>query len=139
MALILENLEKLKYLKSIAEEEFFSDFRNIESTKHLLQVTIEAMHDIANHIVSRGRLGKPESYSDTFRILGEKNIIPEKSSEIYATMVKFRNRVVHLYHKVDKKEIYDILQNNLKDYAMFLEEIRRIINDNSSFNKESRK
>ncbi len=72
MSLMTENLDKLKFLKNIPESDFFSDFRNIESTKYLLQVTIEAMHDIANHIISRERLGIPDSYSDAFRILREK-------------------------------------------------------------------
>lgn len=128
MSLILDNLTKLKYLKKLSKEEFILDFRNIESAKHLLQVTIEAMHDIANHIVSRRRLGKPESYSDAFRILTEKKLIPQRSSEVYITMMKFRNRIVHLYHQVDNEEIYDILQSNLHDFTIFLEEIRQIIN-----------
>lgn len=129
ITLIIENLDKLRILKQIPEHEFYSDFRNIEAAKHLLQIAIEAMHDVANHIVSRGRLGRPESYGETFRILEQKGFISTENADIYSTMVKFRNRVVHLYHDVDDHEIYKILQNNLKDIAGFLEEIRLIVNN----------
>ncbi|MGI6704687.1 MAG: type VII toxin-antitoxin system HepT family RNase toxin [Clostridia bacterium] len=127
MALIISNLDKLKILKQIPGKNFEEDFRNVESAKHLLQVTIEAMHDIANHIVSRNRLGRPDTYSDVFRILRQKGYISKDSMDVYSTMIKFRNRVVHLYHDIDSKEIYSIIQNNLKDFAKFLEEIRLII------------
>lgn len=127
MALIISNLDKLRILKQISEHDFDQDFRNVESAKHLLQVTIEAMHDIASHIISRNRLGRPKTYSDAFRILEQKDYISKDSAEIYSTMVKFRNRVVHLYHDIDSKEIYSIIQNNLKDFAKFLEEIRCLI------------
>lgn len=130
MALIISNLDKLKTLKQIPLENFGEDFRNVESAKHLLQVTIEAMHDIANHIISRNRLGRPDTYSDVFRILQQKGYISKGSVDVYSAMIKFRNRVVHLYHDIDSKEIYNIIQNNLKDFARFLEEIRRLIEKN---------
>lgn len=128
----MENLNKLKILKQIPENEFYKDFRNVESAKHLLQISIEAMHDIANHIVSRGRLGRPESYGETFRILEQKGLISTDNAKIYSVMIKFRNRVVHLYNNVDEYEIYRILQYNLKDIARFLEEVRLIINKERS-------
>ena len=31
-------------------------------------------------------------------------------------MAKFRNLIVHLYWKVDNKEVYNILKNNLDDF-----------------------
>jgi uncharacterized protein YutE (UPF0331/DUF86 family) len=46
-------LRKLEKLKAIPEEQFFSDFRNIEATTHLLQIAIEAMTDICTHILAK--------------------------------------------------------------------------------------
>lgn len=36
-------------------------------------------------------------------------------------MVKFRNRIVHLYQEVDDSEIYRILQENLDDIKGFIQ------------------
>ena len=51
MKIIENNLLKLHSLSNISSAEFLSDFRNVESAKHLLQVSIEAMGDICDHIV----------------------------------------------------------------------------------------
>ena len=127
ISLIAENMDKLKFLKELPEDEFYQDFRNLYSTKHLLQISIEAMIDIANHIIARMGLGRPKSYAESFSILAEKNIIEADLSDIFATMAKFRNRVVHLYNTVDPSEVRSILHNNLGDFAIFLEQIRLYI------------
>lgn len=129
LSLLMDNLQLLQFLKSFAAEDFIRDFRNIESAKHLLQVSIEAMIDIANHIVSRGRLGRPKSYAESFELLHRRGILDSEQIETYKTMVKFRNRVVHLYQKVEPEQVYDILQSRLKDFAAFAENIRRFLND----------
>lgn len=127
MSFIIGNLEKLKFLRNIPEKDFYNDFRNIESAKYLLQITIEAMIDIANHIIARKRMGRPKTYGDSFSLLQENKIISPEKSKVFKTMVKFRNRVVHLYQEVSPSEIYKILHNNLQDFGYYLEEIRRYI------------
>ena len=131
LSLIMENMKMLQYLKRLSLEVFIQDFRNVESAKHLLQVSIEAMIDIANHIISRGRLGHPKSYAESFGILHAEGILAPELVESYSVMVKFRNRVVHLYQKVDPDQIYVILQNKLEDFMAFSEEIRLFLRDNS--------
>lgn len=131
LSLIMDNLKKLQYLKELSPEEFVQDFRNIESAKHLLQVSIEAMIDIANHIISRGRLGRPKSYAESFSILHANGVLTLEQAETYSIMVKFRNRVVHLYQKVNPEQVYDIVQTKLKDIAAFVEEMRCFLNNNS--------
>jgi len=121
--LIEENLSKLESLKSMLFEQFVGDYRNIEASKHLLQVSIEAMIDVANHIVARNRWGIPAKSADSFRILREHKYFTEQEEELFATMVKFRNRVVHLYHRIDHDELYRILQENLGDFKIYIKAI----------------
>jgi len=44
-------------------------------------------------------------------------------------MVKFRNRVVRLYQKVDHDEVFNILQVNLGDFYRF---IKAVVQNNFS-------
>ena len=94
-------------------------------SKHLLQVSIEAMLDIANHIIARNRWGIPAKSADSLRILQEKGYFSKEEQELFGTMIKFRNRVVHLYHSVSEKEVYRILQDNLQDFSLFLKAIAK--------------
>lgn len=119
------NLDKLLYLRKLTLQQFCEDFRNIETTKHLLQVSIEAMLDIANHIIARNRWGTPAKSADSIRILREKGYFSQREEDLFGKMIKFRNRVVHLYHDINDKEVYKILQENLQDFSLFLKAIAK--------------
>lgn len=121
--IIEDNLNKLEKLSSLSQEDFLSDFRNNESAKHLLQVAIECMSDIANHIIARNRLGNPETTAEGFRILNENNIISTESLPGYIQMIKFRNKLVHLYTEIKNEQIYTILKNNLSNFESFISQI----------------
>lgn len=124
---IEENIKKLNELYEMDQKEFTDDFRNVEAAKHLLQTSIEAMIDIANHIIAQKKFRKPDTSAEAFEILAENNLIADDSRDKYILMTKFRNKVVHLYTKVDDQEIFKIMQNNLSDYKKFIREILKII------------
>ncbi|MBS3983634.1 MAG: DUF86 domain-containing protein [Dethiobacter sp.] len=119
------NLEKLAILKEMSPLEFGSDFRNIETAKHLLQVSIEAILDISNHIIARNRWGTPVKSADSIRTLREKGYFTKAEEDVFGGMIKFRNRIVHLYHHVDEKEVYRILRENMQDFNLFLKAITK--------------
>lgn len=98
------NCLKLGQLKNIPAEEFLQDFRNVEAAKHLLQVNVEAMLDIVNHIVARNRWPTPATSADSFKTLYEQGFFSLSEQDIFVRMVKFRNRIVHIYHTVDKAD-----------------------------------
>ncbi len=123
-----ENLVKLRSLQEMDREKFMNDFRNIEASKYLLQTSIEIMIDIANMLIARRRLGKADTNAEVFSILADNKVVSEENQETYGVMAGFRNRVVHMYDRVDGDEIYDILQNNLEDFRGFIEEIIKFIN-----------
>jgi uncharacterized protein YutE (UPF0331/DUF86 family) len=74
--------------------------------------------------VAAKRLKKvPEEYAECFAILAEAAIIPQELSESLQKMARFRNLLVHMYWKVDYGTLYEVLQNNLKDFRLFSEAI----------------
>ena len=120
---IKENLDKLREIRKLDRKGFLNDYRNYDTAKYNLQVTIEALIDIGNHIISRKNYGVPKTNAETFRILGEKNILPEEKVKLYTSMARFRNMVVHLYEEIDEGEIYDIMQDHLEDFEYFIKVI----------------
>ncbi|HHY59117.1 MAG TPA: DUF86 domain-containing protein [Clostridia bacterium] len=120
---IQANILKLQQLKERPQEEFLRDFRNVEAAKHLLQVSIEAMLDIANHIIARNRWTTPATSADSFKILAEKGFFSPEELETFLKMIRFRNRIVPIYQAIDDKEIYHILQRSLDDFRVFMKRI----------------
>jgi uncharacterized protein YutE (UPF0331/DUF86 family) len=123
IVVIESNLSKLKVLSKEPLDVFLSDFRNIESAKYLLLVSIECMIDICEHIVAKKRLGIPDSSAECIRFVFTSGYVSKDNMESYITMTKFRNRIVHLYHEVDDEELFSIIQNNLQDFSSFIKEI----------------
>ena len=117
---IESNLQKLQVLMQLTEEEFIDKFYYCGSAKYYLQTCIEAMIDITHHIIARERFRAPENYADAFVVLEENGIISNEYVQKFKQMCKFRNRIVHLYHDINDKEIYKILMNDLGDIDLFV-------------------
>ena len=117
------NTAKLKELGKYSLKDFLSDFRNVEAAKHLLQVNVEAMIDIANHIAARNRWRTPGTSAEAFILLEQNGYFTTDELSTFNKMAKFRNRVVHLYHAVDDNEIHKIIQESLEDFNLFVNKI----------------
>lgn len=118
---IRENLKKLKELSELKKEIFLNDYRNYDTAKYNLQAAVEAVLDIAAHIIAREDLGSPDTGADSFRILAEAGIIEGDMLLKLVKMTKFRNRIVHLYDQIDEEFIYQIINNNLEDIEKYVD------------------
>jgi uncharacterized protein YutE (UPF0331/DUF86 family) len=118
-------LEKLEELKKNREDEFLSDYKLTDTARHNLQIAVEAMLDIANHIIARHSFEIPKRNADSFIILCKHGILSREMRATYAAMARFRNRIVHMYDDVDNREVYRILQEHLNDYDSFVRDIVR--------------
>lgn len=115
-----QTLVKLKELEKLTPKEFYKGFQNIDSAKYNLQVAIEAVIDIATHVVARERWGIPASSAEAISFLAENHVITKEQSVHFVQMVKFRNRIVHIYQEVDDTQVYNILHKDLDDFGEFM-------------------
>lgn len=122
-------IAKLKILQRLSHREFLVDFTKYESAKHLFQVSIQNCLDICYHIIASEGWRAPRSSADAFAVLNEREIIPDDFLPVAQQMVKFRNRLVHLYWEVDEEQVYDILQTRLDDFDRFESYIRKLISN----------
>lgn len=121
--IVRRNLERLRELPQSSYAEFSADFRNLDSALHRLQTTIQALIDIASYLVSVRGLGIPRTSLDTLEKLETAGLLPEGSTQRFAPIVGFRNRVVHLYDRIDPEIVYSILtetRDDLRDLGALL-------------------
>ena len=125
---IIENLcvSIRGYLKELADaqdiewKKFVKDNRSRRFVERLLQITIEAMIDIGQHIISDEGFREPQSYRDVFKVLAENEILPEDKLPKYENIASLRNILVHHYGKIDDSIVYGIFSNNLKDIEEYV-------------------
>ena len=114
-------LAVLKKSQKYSFEEFTADPERYGSTERFLHLAIEALIDMGNHVIADSELGVVNWYSDIPKIMAEKEFISSELGEKWIRMIGFRNTLVHEYIDIDRKIVFDVLQNNIQD----LEDLKR--------------
>lgn len=127
LAMLNGYLRELVMMRNIPHKEFEESTLIRAAAERLLQVAIETIQNIGNHIIATRGYRSPKDYPDIFKVLEEEKIIPGDFSEQLQKMARFRNRLVHLYGDVDAQMIYDIIQNRLGDFEKFAQIVLREI------------
>ncbi len=129
LAFIQECVEEMRKLSHLSEEECLSDNRNYAATESYLRRALEAMFDICRHILSKMYGFKELEYKKVALELGRKSIIEDKNyvNTVLLKMAGYRNRLVHMYYEVSKKELYEIIQTGLSDIDRFVKEIIKFL------------
>jgi uncharacterized protein YutE (UPF0331/DUF86 family) len=65
---------------------------------------------------------------DFFEELYNEGVISKESLEKYRLMIRFRNRIVHLYQEVSQDEVFKIILDDLDDFKEFIKEIGEYVN-----------
>jgi uncharacterized protein YutE (UPF0331/DUF86 family) len=113
-------LKELENLKATPWVEFSASLSRQWTILHGLQLSIQALMDVGNHILAAIGENQIEDYVDIIDKLGEKNIIPNEFAQQIRGMAGLRNILVHEYAMVDLTKIYDIVQNRLDDFRNFI-------------------
>ena len=101
-----------------------SDVRERRFVEHTLQIAIQAMLDVASHIVSDEHLGEPETNSQLFDRLAAAHWVSEDQRRTFVAMAGFRNILVHGYAAVDLAIVRNVVENHLEDLIDFVAAIR---------------
>ena len=115
--IVRQNLAELGQIPQGSLPEFTADARNLQATLHLLQTSIQALIDIGSFLCSRLGLRTPQSSHEVFVLLEEDRRLPKGTADRLLPMVGFRNRVVHLYDRIDPVRVYEVLTRSRADLA----------------------
>ena len=116
-------LKELYNATDINWEKYITDNRSKRFVERLLQISIETMIDIAQHVIADEGLREPGSYRDVFKVLVENHVIAEEKLQRLEKIASFRNVLVHHYEKIDDSIVYGIFKNNLGDIEDFITDI----------------
>lgn len=114
------NVRHLERIRGEGREAFLGDERTQMASVRWLQTAIEALLDSGHHVIAREGLGIPRQYSDTVRLLVDAGILPREDRDTFVSMVRFRNRAVHLYDEIAAEEVWKIVDGHLEDFDRFI-------------------
>jgi uncharacterized protein YutE (UPF0331/DUF86 family) len=111
-----EYLAILQEQRRYTFEEFVADPEHYGSAERFLQLAIETLIDLGNHVIADLRLGAVDSYSDIPRLLREAGYSSVEIRENWIRMIGVRNVLVHDYLDVDRRLVYEVMQQRLGDF-----------------------
>ena len=111
-----EYLTILHQLQQYSLEEFLDSPERYGSAERFLQLAIESVTDMGNHIIADLGLGAVDWYSDIPRLLYEAEYIDVEMRERWIQMIGFRNVLVHDYLDINRNLVYSVLQDHLVDF-----------------------
>ncbi len=116
-------VRRLERVRTGGRDAFLGDEVLQAATIRWLQTAVEALVDMANHVIAREGLGIPRAASDAFEILIREGVLPAAQRDTFLAMVRFRNRVVHLYDEVRPEELWRVVERHLADFDGFIRAI----------------
>jgi len=120
-------LAKLAQAKKYSLEQFKADWNLYFSVERLIQLSVECVIDIGEHLISIAKFKKPETYRETFEILEKEQVISFVLSNKLQTLVDFRNKLVHVYATISLERIYKIYTQEIDTVPEFIKIVKRFL------------
>ncbi len=128
---------ELSDLHDIKDQSFedFSTGNGWKLAQFHLHRCLEGVFNISSHLLARIPGGVATKYKEIALKMGEFNLVPKDFAiEKLAKMANYRNRLVHFYAEINPQELYQILQEDLEDFDIFLISIKEVLSDPKKFN-----
>ena len=124
--LVAEHVGELRALPAATFDEFRADRRNARAAEALLRRAIEALFDVARHLLAKCLgLGALE-YREVARLAAQHGLIENcELAARFQEIAGFRNRLTHHYEDVTPAELFGVVASELGDLERLAGELGR--------------
>ena len=124
--------EYLKYLSKVnkevgSEKQFLTEVYYFGTAERYLQLSIQVVIDTVQLVIVDNGLERPEDNQDGISLLFKQKIISKRLAKELDGIVGFRNILVHEYGKIDRKKVYQYLQEKISSLSLFKSEILKYL------------
>ena len=125
---LLLNLELLESYKENCEDRFLKDSMFEGALLHYLYVLSDGCISLAEMVIKKKGLMRPDSYYESITILGQYKIIPRDFAYSFAGIASFRNFLAHDYDNVDSLIVCKTIIEKLDEVREYLDYIKEAVN-----------
>lgn len=117
----------LRELQRTPADEFARSLEKQWAVQHGLQLAIQNVLDIGNHLLVAAGVTDIEDYTDIIDRMGDKEIVPPSFAGAIRPMAGFRNLLIHAYTRIDAARVHQALHTHLDDFQTFAQHIQRYL------------
>jgi uncharacterized protein YutE (UPF0331/DUF86 family) len=125
LAYINQYTNDLKRMQGLSKREYGDDMVTRRAVERTFVNLIQACIDLAKHIRSTEGLSPSGTSKREIEALESAEIISSETREHIEEAVGFRNLLTHRYGEIDHEVVYEILQNDLRWFERFQQEVAR--------------
>ncbi len=126
LSLLLGYLEEFQEFINIKYDDYLQSNKNRRTVERLIELIVECASDIAGNILNNYNV-IPESYYQSFSLLGEKGIFDKQFSKELAKFGGLRNRIIHEYGSYKDEIVFSQIKPCFEAFKQFYQEINRYI------------
>ena len=123
VALIRRLLDGISTLPLDDLDALRRDPRMVAAGEPYLRRALEALLDIARHVLAKAFGRGSAEYATVARQLGDVGVVSPEQAERLVLMARYRNRLVHVYDEVTEQELYEVLTRRLGDIQEMVDAI----------------
>jgi uncharacterized protein YutE (UPF0331/DUF86 family) len=115
VAMVRRMLDGIRSLPLESLADFTADPRMVAAGDSYLRRALEALLDLARHVLAKGFGRAPAEYAQVAHQLGEVGVVRAALAARLGVMARYRNRMVHFYDEITEAELFGILTIELGD------------------------
>ena len=120
-------LDLLDEYKDNCEERFLNDSMFEGALLHYLYLVSDSSITLAEMLIKKRGLMRPDSYYESISILGQYKIIPRNFAYEFANIASFRNFLAHDYDNVESVIVCKTIVTKLDDVRTYLDYIEKAL------------
>lgn len=126
LLVVEQSLKDLRALPHTSLEGFISDRRNVLAADAALRRALEALFDVARHLLAKGVGVGSLEYREVARQIGEHALVTDAPLvACFVEMAGYRNRLTHHYDEVTPQELFAVVSRELRDLESIARELSR--------------
>ena len=110
-------------------EEFIKDPVAVAAAESYLRRALEAVLDMGRHVLARGFRKAVAEYKLISSELEAAAVLSSDMARTLRILAGYRNRMVHFYHEISIRELYEICANEVQDIEKVLKGLLAWINE----------
>lgn len=117
----------LTELRRLRDLDVASYLREAYAGRYLVQVAAQTCIDVAGHVVASEGWRAPTDLADGFTVLHEHGVLDEDLTGRLRALAGLRNRLVHVYDRIDDVRVHAALAEGLGDLDAFGRAVSRFV------------
>lgn len=119
--LLKEYMQKSKDIfMSVSDDKIILGSDSVYVLERMFQLAVEVVIDINNYLIKELDIEPAEDIEGTFKTLAKKDILPMDFAIKMGPTVGLRNKLVHVYEKVDRASFIGNFRKNIDDFDEYI-------------------